>query len=353
MDYDIVVATRNRAQTLKLSIPLFLTQTRLPKRLIIVDSSDDHSEVLKVLSTILEASSSVETIILASARGLTLQRNLGMSKSSSPVIMFPDDDSLWFPDTAEQLMQIYEKDELHQIGAVAALSVHEAPGQAALEISQKLSSNGTFRNRIRQTARRLITGVTENVFVDPLHPEDHWMKIWGARPIPQWLQNQNAQPCCTFAGFRMSFRSDVIKQLGGFDERLTNYGLYEDQDATLGSLETHCNVLARSARVFHYSAPGGRYGGFENGVTTVLNRTYIICKRAAPSSRARQLLRAYFRYKFIVCASRAYTSYGRDRFLGLCRALPRVNELMAAPPEELGATYTSIRDEIMSSRPPR
>lgn len=352
MDYDIVVATRNRSKILKLSIPLLLKQTRLPRRLIIVDSSDDHSEVLKVLSPILEASS-VETIILASPRGLTLQRNLGMTKSSSPVIMFPDDDSLWFPDTAEQLMQVYEKDHLNQIGAVAALSVGEAPDKIAREISQKLSSNGSFRKRTQQTVRRLITGVTENLFVDPLHPEDHWTKIWGARSSPQWLQNQNAQLCCTFAGFRMSFRSEVIKQIGGFDERLTNYGLYEDQDAALGSLATHCNVLARSARVFHYSFPGGRYGGFENGVTTVLNRTYIICKRAAPSSRARQLLRSYFRYKFIVLASRAYTRFGRDRFLGLCRALPRVNELMAAPPEELGATYTSIRDEIMSSQSPR
>ena len=45
LGFDVVIATRNRAEALALSIPLILAQSRQPERLIVIDSSDDHAPV--------------------------------------------------------------------------------------------------------------------------------------------------------------------------------------------------------------------------------------------------------------------------------------------------------------------
>jgi len=43
--YDVVIATRNRAEALALSIPRLIAQSWPPSRLIIVDSSDNSAAV--------------------------------------------------------------------------------------------------------------------------------------------------------------------------------------------------------------------------------------------------------------------------------------------------------------------
>ena len=45
LGFDIVLATRNRPEALALSIPLMLSQSRQPGRLIVIDSSNDHAPV--------------------------------------------------------------------------------------------------------------------------------------------------------------------------------------------------------------------------------------------------------------------------------------------------------------------
>ena len=52
MTYDVVIATRNRPEALRLSIPLILKQGRPPTKLIIVDASDDHQLIRKTIKEV-------------------------------------------------------------------------------------------------------------------------------------------------------------------------------------------------------------------------------------------------------------------------------------------------------------
>ena len=52
LEFDIVLATRNRQQVLQLSIPPMLAQDRLPRRFIVVDSSDEHSAARRVVEDV-------------------------------------------------------------------------------------------------------------------------------------------------------------------------------------------------------------------------------------------------------------------------------------------------------------
>ena len=61
LEFDIALATRNRQQVLGLSIPLMLAQNRLPRRFIVVDSSDDHSAARRVVEDVFSREGDVGT----------------------------------------------------------------------------------------------------------------------------------------------------------------------------------------------------------------------------------------------------------------------------------------------------
>src|SRR5699024_3280194 len=78
LDFDVVIATRNRPKALELSIPLILGQSRQPERLIIIDSSDDHAVVARTVATATRDWSG-NVIVEQADPGLTRQRNRGLA----------------------------------------------------------------------------------------------------------------------------------------------------------------------------------------------------------------------------------------------------------------------------------
>jgi hypothetical protein len=128
--YTIVIATRNRPAALRLSIPRMLTQSRLPSQLIV------NSE-----------------------RGLTRQRNIGMKHVTKPVVFFPEDDSIWFPDTAEAQMVVYESDHEEKIAAVCAAESPIPPPDWQINAgpSYKMRSSHRIQQRFGAIRTRLET----------------------------------------------------------------------------------------------------------------------------------------------------------------------------------------------------
>jgi glycosyltransferase involved in cell wall biosynthesis len=99
LDFDVVIATRNRPQALALSIPLILGQSRQPRKLIVIDSSDDHAAVAKVVGET-TAGWGGTVIVEHSGPGAAYQRNRGLVHVESEIVLFPDDDSLFHPGTS-------------------------------------------------------------------------------------------------------------------------------------------------------------------------------------------------------------------------------------------------------------
>ncbi|MBL6911122.1 MAG: glycosyltransferase, partial [Pirellulales bacterium] len=99
LSYSIAIATRNRLDALKLSIPLMLNQSRPPSQLIVVDSSDNHEPVKELVQSLTDKTP-LDTIVYHSPKGLTRQRNKALEYVTHPIVFFPDDDSIWFNNTA-------------------------------------------------------------------------------------------------------------------------------------------------------------------------------------------------------------------------------------------------------------
>ena len=130
MNYSVVVATRNRLDALKLSLPLLLAQTRPPLEIIVVDSTDAPEPIRGIVEEVARTTA-IPVSYLHSAPGTSLQRNLGLARASGEVTLFPDDDSMLFPDAMERVMRIYERDAAGLVGGVCASEIARPPPEIA------------------------------------------------------------------------------------------------------------------------------------------------------------------------------------------------------------------------------
>ena len=84
-------------------------------------------------------------------------------------------------------------------------------------------------------------------------------------------------------------------------------------------------------------------------MATVLNTTYIVCKRSTPGSPVRRELKRFLRYQIARHCFHATTDYGRERLRGAIHAFSRTNQLLNARIEELSDRYSKVRDELIES----
>ncbi len=341
MEYDIVLATRNRHSMLSISIPLMLSQSKLPSNFILVDSSDDHNIIKTTVNhAFLKASSTVKLQIIHTNPGSAYQRNIGLKSVQSPIVIFPDDDSLWFPDTAKSILDIYERDICNEIGGVCAVSSTKTPLDHSIEMPYKL--NLTFK--LKRGFVKYLSIIRKKYFPDPLFCTASFEQY--NRDIPRWLSDCNAHITGPMQGFRMSFRTDLIRKIG-FDESLGRYALSEDLDASLSIMKQHLIVCANNSKVCHYSYPSNRVDGRELGMMHVLNRTYIVCKHNPPQSVAREQLKGFINLNLFFSLLRLYSKYQRQKFYGSFYALRYVKRLLDAKPYEIQETYCTLRNECI------
>jgi len=347
MLYDVVIPTKNRPEALKLSIPLILGQSIPPKKLIIIDCSDDHQFIRKTVCNILD-DSGVELIIEHSQPNLPQQRNIGLQHVESPIVFFPDDDSLWWPGTAEAILRVYQRDRDCQIGGVCPTWATEPPPDAGL------SEDGQYQmtpiDRVKQKLggwrHRLETFICPN----PMYVQGR--TAWSKLSVPEWLDEVNAVPIEYMNGLCMTFRTEVICKYN-FDADLGSYVGWapcEDVAASFAVIQGLPVVRARDAMVCHYTFPSKRAGGFRAGFITQLNRTYVLSRYAATDSPARKALRRFSRYKAFQYALGCHSRYGRERLLGHIKAMSSTKKLLKLPKEVLRDSYLALSQQFLDSK---
>lgn len=336
-EYEVVIATRNRASVLPISIPTILGQSVPPSRLIVVDSSDDHAEVCRQVRLTV-GRFDVPCLVLHSERGSTRQRNLGLDRVTAPVVFFPDDDSLWLPGSAEAILRVYARDTNHHIGGVAAAQSAQPP-QAALDTITQTPYRLRWTDHLKNHLSPLRSRLEHAVFPDPFIL--HGRQRIGELGVPDWLAEEDAIPVEWMTGFRMTFRTEVARATR-FDESFLNYSTFDDVELCFNVMQTHLIVGANRARVFHYRDPRPRSVAANMGRRQILDRAYIVSKYADPRSPARRRLAAYSRYKFAQYAIAALGRGGTARARGALAALNQMPELLACPSAELQSTYTKL-----------
>lgn len=342
--YTTVIVTRNRPEALALALPLHLRASRLPAELLVIDSSDDPS-ANQALMARLAPTTPVPLIHVPSPPGMTVQRNIGLARVRTEVVFFPDDDSLLLPGAIEAMLRIYDLDTGGRIGGVCSAESHAPPPDVldTAASAYRMTLADRLRARISQPRRRF----EERYVPDPFHlaAERLYARL---PPAPDWLAGEEAITVPWMTGFRMSFRTDVIRQ-SGFNEALGRYALFEDVDAGFQVLRSHLLVGARKARIYHHKAPQRRANGRALGAMQLLNHAYVIARSGQTDRAVQRALRRFERYKIAQYLAGARGAFGRDRLAG-ARAAARVGmDLLTAPPDQVDALYLELRAACFAS----
>ena len=257
--YATVIVTRNRPDALALSLPLHLAQTRPPEEIVVIDSSE--GEAAERSRAAVEASAQEAPMPVsyhASASGISVQRNLGLTLVRAEVTFMPDDDSLVYPGAMERIMRVYERDAEGRIGGVAGREEGRPPlgalGGGERPAYAKRRSD-RLRTRFAYTRKRL----EDRFFPDPLLLTAQALQARLPPPEP-WLAEEDAVRVEWMTGFRMSFRTEVIRRIG-FAESLGRYALYEDIEAGFRIMAGgHALVATHAAPIYHHKAPAKPHG---------------------------------------------------------------------------------------------
>lgn len=325
--YDCIIATKNRISALRMSIPLILKQDLPPSRLIVVDASDDHKAVKAEVGAIARAHDHAAMVVMADRPNLARQRNLGLQLAQSPIVMFPDDDSMWCAGFARNIMDVYRSDTRGQIGAVGGNPVTAPPPELPLTRSYKPSRMGMAKQMIgpvrfaleRRLAPKPFHRISSSTWADKIEDMDEHM-----------------ERVAYVTGFRMSFRAAIIKEIG-FDETLgygSGYCYHEDVDACLRLNNLGYAVVSTGrANVCHLSFPGRRGDDYDYGFFSIANCSYVCKKSMGADPIAMKIMERYLKYKLLLYATKSHSSRGRQMFLGaLCAWRNRAKLLRAEEP---------------------
>jgi Glycosyl transferase family group 2 len=326
-----------------MSIPLIFKQNILPGRLIIIDASDDHDSVRGEIIEISERHNFENTIVVKSdVANLPRQRNIGLQFVEAPVVMMPDDDSMWHGGFASSVLKIYEADVRRQVGGVSGQGVLAPPpelGQPAYKKSAFVSAKAAlqpYRNYIENHSfPRPFNFIATATWIDGVDVVDN--------------VNSNRIPFIT--GFRMSFRTDAIRQVGGFDETLgygVGYAYHEDIDVSLRiERQGYALVSAEDAKVCHYVFPGKRANGYNYGFCAIANCAYVCRKTIGQDTQIYRILERYLKYKLSLYASRIYSNHGRKVFHGAFDAWRNRSRLLDVDEAGLSDTYKALCDRYI------
>ncbi len=344
VSYSTVIATRNRPNALALSLPLLLGQSRRPDRIVVVDSSDDVTANRTLIGN-LSQHTPIPIEHILSAAGSSLQRNIGIRRVTSDVTFFPDDDSLVYPEALEKMLRIYDLDTLGRIGGVCGLEVARPPSGVMPCIA---ASSTRQSNWLRKRLTRMRLALERDQFPDPMKLAAR--RLYDDMPAPErWLEAENAVRVEWMTGFRMSFRTDAIREFG-FNEALGPYALYEDVDAGLRVLSRGKSLVAAlDAHIYHDRAPERRTDGRQFGVINILNRSYVAMRSGVADENLKSAIRRYAWFRTMQFRASSDGNFGRDRYLGAQAAQKVLNGLLSSRPENLEEVYLALRDVCIAN----
>ena len=344
LQYSIVIATRNRPEALLISIPLMLSQTVKAAQIIISDSSDDPLKN-KIIVEDLRKSSPIPITHIVAPKGSAIQRNLALEKVGTPIVAFPDDDSLMRIDAMERIISVYERDIDKKIGGVGGFELrYPDPGMLPKNDSPVWSINKT--EKLRKRFFKIRNFWEDRVFTDPLKIRGR--RLLADRGVPGWLPSMNTVPVEWITGFRMTYRTETVRK-HKFDEDLGQYSLFEDIDLSLRVLQEKLVVTCLDAGIYHHRWPSNRANGRAIGAMHMLNRAFVLAKSEKVSGKERRAMWRWGTARSLVEILRARDLYGRQRRNGTIAAYFGLKRMLAAGTSDAPEIYLQLRKSIFTS----
>ena len=341
--WALVIATYRRAHILPRCLRLAVQQTRPPAEVVVVDASPDWEKTRDaVLADLAASHPDVRwTYVAAERRSSAAQRNQGVRLATADILFLIDDDSLMYPDCAEQILRVYEADEGRAVAGVNAMHVPTPPDQPDDPLAARPSEHGTTKHYgpLARLVRRLLRA--DDIFV----PYD---ADFPQVPIPEPVRKLPIGKRNLMVGWGMTFRREVCL-LEPFDEIMTHYAAGEDSDMGYRASRHGLLLTALEARLCHLGAGGGRLHPFVvaalgNLNPLVLHRIYSTdLKRSR--RRSRNLL--WRRFFILVFKDLARRKLSLPNARGILFAWRRLGCVFAQSEPDLRAWYPGFQKQLI------
>jgi len=270
MKISLVICTYMRPESILKVLESVNIQLFKPLEIIIVDgSTNEHTrEALKNFQTDIPLH---YFLVDAEVRGLTKQRNFGVSKVSedSEIISFLDDDvilrSIYFQEIAKTFT------EHPDAAGVGGLDVREN-GYFKLEPGQQVSNfhyytfDGYATKEALRFKIRKFFGLITDLPPDIIPPYSHGRS--GHPPSGKTYEVEH------LIGLSMAYRKHIFQKIC-FSHYFEGYGLYEDFDFSVRSLAFGKLYVNTNAFLEHYHDPFGRPNFYKYGQMVVKNGWYV------------------------------------------------------------------------------
>ncbi|SFS35388.1 glycosyltransferase family 2 protein [Lutibacter maritimus] len=265
MKFSLIICTYQRKEAIEQLLNSVTHQTLYPSEILVVDGSIDTET-----QTFIEASSYKNLhyfLVEATNRGLTKQRNFGISKVAidSEIVCFLDDDTILTPTYFQELLKTYRiKPDALAVGGYIA---NEVKWSNAV-IKNGYCIDGYCRKESVRFQLRKKLGLIDNT------PPGFMPTYSHGRSIGHLPPSNKVYPVEFFMGGVASYKKEVVDKIQ-FSTYFEGYGLYEDLDfclrvAKLGNL--YVNTAAQLAHDHHEA---GRPNKYKYGKMVVRNGWYV------------------------------------------------------------------------------
>ncbi len=270
MEFSLIICTYQRPEPLRLLLQSVAKQSVYPNEVIIVDGSlDAATEIM------LQKNSHPKLQywrVDAADRGLTRQRNFGISKvaTSSEIICFLDDDTILSEHYFEAILNTY-----HQFPNALAVGGYianetkwfESSGSSSFS-EQYFCYDGFCRKESSRFILRKKLGLDSNV------PPGFSSNYSHGRSVGFLPPSGKIYPVEQIMGGVSSFKKSIFERFQ-FSTYFEGYGLYEDADFSIRLAKTGSLYLNTAAQLEHHHAPDGRPNQYQYGKMVVRNGWYV------------------------------------------------------------------------------
>lgn len=353
MTWALCTPTLNRIDVLLVSLGCTLAQTRPPAEIIIVDAGENWEENRAKVADLLSAHPQIRLAYRPSPiRSIAHQRNLATAEATADVLFCLDDDTLMYPDCAEEIMRVYEADTTEAIAGVTTFSDPVSP-LSTLAIERKSSAThdrakhgwGLGHTRfMRWILREVFMMDTLRLFV----PYDTGRSISSLEDVAR-IGQPSLVPVFSMIGYALTVRRRVA-EAEPFDRWLLSYSPCEDTDASYRYSRHGMLVHAPKARLHHYEVAGSRLNRHRVAALFLLNVAFFIRQHSDDLPRHRRRYIALARRRLL---AEFLKDAGGRRFrfpqvAGTIFALRHAPAIFDHPDQGLGEFYQDLQRKVLT-----
>jgi GT2 family glycosyltransferase len=245
-------------------------QTTYPDEILIIDGSKNDET-----KNILEQNSFKNLTYFKvddSNRGLTKQRNFGISKVSitSEIICFLDDDTILEERYFEEILQTYRV--YPEALGVGGYITNEITWEKIAPNFQPKVTDFCYDGWTRKDGSRYV--IRKKLGLDSTNPPCFLPPFSHGRSVSFLPPSGKIYPVEQFMGGVSSFKKNVF-EIQRFSTYFEGYGLYEDADFTLRLSKIGKLFLNTNARLAHYHDGSGRPNKYAYGKMVIRNGWYV------------------------------------------------------------------------------